>query len=137
MSLICKHCGGAEFTRAGFSKKKQRYKCKVCNKVFSEGDKRERYTMEQKIRVLKLYTDGVGLRTIERSEGISTPLLIHWIRGAGKMIRQHLLSSEIPESTKQIDILEMDELFAFYKKKSKKPMYGLLWTEAGIKLLIS
>ena len=85
---------------------------------------------------MKLYTEGVGLRTIERIEGISTPLLIHWIRKLGRMVKQHLVNPEIPDNAKDIAILEIDELFTFYKKKSKKPMFGLLWTETGIKLLI-
>jgi len=136
MQLICKHCGASEYRKAGFSKGKQRYKCTSCSKVFSQGDKREKYSIEQKIKAIKLYTEGVGLRTIERAEGISTPLLIHWIRKLGRMVKQHLVNAEIPEHAKDIAILEIDELFTFYKKNSKKPMFGLLWTETGIKLLI-
>ena len=136
MALSCKHCGEIIYKKAGFSKGKQRYKCKSCNKVFSEGDKRVKYSMEQKLKAIKLYTDGVGLRTIERAEGISTPLLIHWIRRLGKLLKHHLLSSKIPEHAQDIAILEVDELFSFYQKKNRKLTYGLLWTETGIKLLI-
>ena len=133
---MCKHCGEANFRKAGFSKVKQRYKYVSCYKLFSESDKREKYSIEQRLKAIKLYTEGVGLRTIERAEGISTPLLIHWIRKLGKILKAHLVSSEIPEHAKDIAILEVDELFTFYKKKSKKLMYGLLWRETGIKLLI-
>jgi transposase-like protein len=137
MELICKHCGVSDYRKAGFSKEKQRYKCVNCSKVFSQGDKREKYSMDQKIKAIKLYTEGVGLRTIERIEGISTPLLIHWIRNLGRMVKQHLINTAVPEHAKDIAILEVDELFTFYKKNPKKPMFGLLWTETGIKLLIS
>jgi len=92
--------------------------------------------MDQKLKAIKLYTEGVGLRTIERIEGISTPLLIHWIRKLGRMVKQHLVNAEVPEHTKDIAILEVDEVFTFYKKNPKKLMFGLLWTETGIKLLI-
>lgn len=125
-----------EFSQSWTFQGKQRYKCTSCDKVFSEGDKRERYSIEQRLRAIKLYTEGVELRTIELSEVISTPLLIHWIKKLGKMLKAHLVSSEIPEHAKDIAILEVDELFTFYKKKNKKLMYGLLWTETGIKLLI-
>jgi transposase-like protein len=137
MALLCKHCGECKIVKAGLSKGKQRYKCKICNKVFSDGDRREKYGIDQKLRALKLYTDGVGLRTIERAEGISTPLLIYWIRKCGRMVKQHLVNSEIPDHAKDIEILEVDDLFTFYQKKPRKFMYGLLWTETGIKLLIS
>ena len=136
MELICKHCGGGKYCKAGYSKGKQRYKCGNCGKVFSEGDRREKYTIEQKMKSIKLYTEGVGLRTIARSEGVSTPLLIHWIRKWGQIVKQHLLHAEIPEHAKDVAVLEMDELFTFYKKKTRKLMFGLLWTETGIKLLI-
>ncbi len=82
MELICKHCGTSEYRKARFLKKKQRYKCIKCGKIFSQGDKREKYTIEQKIKAMKLYTEGVGLRTIERIEGIS--ILIYWIRKLGR-----------------------------------------------------
>ena len=136
MTLNCKHCGEIIYKKAGFSNGKQRYKCKSCNKVFSEGDKRVKYSMEQKLKAIKLYTDGVGLRTIERAEGISTPLLIHWIRTFGKLLKHHLLSSEIPEHTKDIAILEVDELFSFYQKKNRKLTYGLLWTARVIRTVL-
>jgi transposase-like protein len=137
MELICKHCGVSDYRKAGFSKWKQRYKCVNCSKIFSQGDKREKYSMDQKIKAIKLYTEGVGLRTIERIEGISTPLLIHWIRNLGRMVKQQLINTAVPEHAKDIAILEVDELFTFYKKNPKKHMFGLLWTETGIKLLIS
>ena len=136
MKLICKHCGVSKYCKAGFSKGKQRYRCANCRKVFSQGDNREKYSMGQKMKAIKLYTEGVGLRTIERAEGISTPLLIYWVRKLGRLIKQHLVSTDIPDHTKEISILEIDELFTFYKKNHKEPMYGLLWTETGIKLLI-
>lgn len=136
MELVCKHCGASDYRKAGFSKGKQRYKCANCGKIFSQGDRREKYSIEKKIKVIKLYTEGVGLRTIERAEGVSTPLLIYWIRKIGRMVKQHLVSAEVPEHAKDIAILEIDELFTFYKKNPKKHMYGLLWTETGIKLLI-
>jgi transposase-like protein len=119
MELICKHCGGSKYCKAGFSKGKQQYKCGNCGKVFSQGDRREKYTMEQKIKSINLYTEGIGLRTIVRSEAVPTPLLIHWIRKLGRIVKQYLLHAKIPEREKDIAILEVDELFTFYKKRPK------------------
>jgi transposase-like protein len=137
MLVLCKHCGNNDARRDGFMKGNQRYRCKGCNRTFCCGDKREKYTIEQKIKAIKMYTEGVGLRSIARLEGIPAPLLVHWIRRLGKMVKQHIIKTPIPEDAKEIDILEIDELFTYYQKKHKKPMFGLLWTEAGIKLLIS
>lgn len=134
---LCKHCGSSDATKSGILKGKQRYKCRECGKTFREGDNREKYSIEQKIRAIKLYTEGMGLRSIERVEEVPSSLLVHWIRKFSKMIREKLCVTKIPEEAKEIEILEMDELFTYYQKKAKGPMCGLLWTETGIKLLIS
>jgi transposase-like protein len=132
----CKHCGSENFVKDGFVKGKQRYCCKECKRTFRSGDGREKYSIEQKIKAIKLYTDGVGMRSIERSEGVSVSLLIHWIRSFGSMIKEKISQTTIPNDVKAIAILEADELFTFYQKKHKKLTFGLLWTETGIKLLI-
>lgn len=92
--------------------------------------------IEQHIRVIKLYTENVGLRSIERLEGIPAPLLVRWIRSFGKVLREKLCTTEVPQDAKDIVILELDELYTYYQKKVKEPTYGLLWTATGIKLLI-
>jgi hypothetical protein len=37
------------------------------------GDDREKYSLEQNIRVIKLYKEGMGLKSIERVEGGTNP----------------------------------------------------------------
>jgi transposase len=135
--ILCKHCGSNSVVKDGMINKKQRYLCKECLKTSRQGDDREKYSLEQKIRVIKLYTERIGLRSIERIENIPASLIVHWIRGFAKTIREKLCTTPIPEDVKKIEILEMDELFTYYQKKVKEPMCGLLWTETGIKLLIS
>ena len=134
--VLCKHCGSERSVRNGQVKDKQRYLCKSCGQTFREGDNRVRYSIEQHIRVIKLYTENVGLRSIERLEGIPAPLLVRWIRSFGKVLREKLCTTEVPQDAKDIVILELDELYTYYQKKVKEPTYGLLWTATGIKLLI-
>ncbi len=135
--FCCKHCGGYQAVKNGFVKNKQRYLCRECGKTTRIGDEREKYSIEQKIRVVKLYTEGMGLRAIERVENIPAPLLVNWIRNFAKTIKEKLWLTQIPSDLKEIEILEIDELFTYYQKKAKEPMCGLLWTGTGIKLLIS
>lgn len=135
--ILCKACGSSKVVKDGLVKNKQRYLCKECARTFRVGDDREKHPLEKKIKVVKLYTEGVGLRSISRIESVSAPLLVHWIRSFAKMIREKLRTTEIPEEAKDIEILEIDELFTYYQKKRNEPMCGLLWTETGIKLLIS
>ena len=133
---MCKHCGSENVVKDGVVKKKQRYLCRACTKTFRLGDERQKYTLAQKIRAIKLYTDGVGMMTIERTEGVSTPLLIHWLRGFGDMLKKAIAAVKIPNSAKEVEILEMDELFTYYQKKLKKSTYGLLLIGTEIKLLV-
>ena len=102
---ICKHCGSDRGVKNGFVQGKQRYKCKDCSKTYREGDERERYTNEQRLRVLKWYLEGAGIMSIERMEGVPNPLIIKWIRKFSKIIRQKLNEAIIPENAKDLQIL--------------------------------
>jgi hypothetical protein len=39
------------------------------------------------------------------------------------MIREKLCTTVVPDDAKEIEILEVDELFTYYQKKAKKPIY--------------
>ncbi len=87
--ISCKHCKSSKLVKYGFSKNNsQRYKCKECLRPFVIGDKREKYSMEKKEKVIKMYLEGVGIRSIERLEGVSNPLIIHWIRKFSKILKK-------------------------------------------------
>jgi transposase-like protein len=134
--IKCKHCGSNSGVKNGRTdNKKQRYKCKECGKVFRQGDTRQKYSFEQKLRVLRWYLDGAGISSISRNEGISTPLIIKWLRSFAKILRAKLNEIEIPEDAKKIQILEVDELFTYCQKKLTKSTFGLLLIESEMKLL--
>ena len=106
-------------------------------KVFVIGDNREKYSYDKKLKVIRMYLEGVGIRSIERLEHISTPLILKWIKGVSKIIKNKLINTEVPDKLENIEILEIDEITDIFKKKTKDFGYGLLLTETGIKLLIT
>ena len=55
----------------------QRYKCKKCSGVFIEGDSHLKHGLEKRLKVINMYLEGVGIRSIERLEGVSNPLIIY------------------------------------------------------------
>jgi transposase-like protein len=112
----CKHCAGNKLIKNGFEKSKQRYKCKCCKRTCREGDERVKYTLEKKIRVLKWYLEGAGIRSIERMEEVSATLIVYWIRKMGSMLREKIESTKVPEKAKDVEILEVDELFSYCQK---------------------
>ena len=136
MSLTCKHCGSNKSVKDGIVLGLQRYECKDCGKTFRPGDKRVKYSMSQKMKVLKMYLEGVGIRSIERLEGISNVLIIQWIRRFASIIRSTLQAAPVPENIKAIEILEIDELMTRVQKKAYTHGYGLLLIGTEIKLLI-
>jgi transposase-like protein len=134
----CKGCGNNQLVRNGRTTTgEQRYKCKSCGRTFKRGDNRLKHGLDKRIKVIKMYLEGIGIRSIERLEGVSNPLIIYWIRHFSDLIRQEIHRSVIPDKLEDIEILEVDELFTYYKKRKIEPMSGLLLTETGIKLLIS
>jgi len=76
----CKHCNSSKLTLSGIVKNKQRYKCKDCGKTCRDGDKRIIHSLEKKIKVIRAYLEGVGIRSIERPENISAPMIINLFR---------------------------------------------------------
>lgn len=123
--MKCKKCSSKKFVKNGKVGGRQRYKCKECGYNFREGDDRVKHGMDVRIRALKYYFEGSGIRSIARNEGVSAPTVIEWIRDAASIIRQKLLQAKIPEDAKKIQIIEIDELFSFVQKKLQKSTYGL------------
>ena len=64
--------------------------------------------------------------SIERSEAVPNPLIIYWLRNFSKLLHNQLNATKIPEDLKEIQILELDELFTYCQKKVTESMCGLL-----------
>jgi len=134
----CKGCGSTKLIKNGKNKLgTQRHKCKECGSTTIDGDMRLKHGLEKRLKVINMYLEGVGIRSIERLEGVSNPLIIYWIRHFSELIRKEIKQRPIPERPQDIAIVEVDELFTYYKKRPNEPMYGLLLTETETKLLIS
>ena len=133
--MVCKHCGYDKYVKNGIVGGKQRYECKNCTKTFREGDLREVYTDEKRLRVVKWYLEGAGIMSIERMEGVPNPLIIRWVRQFSKIVKRHLINAANSEDTKNIEIMEVDELFSYCQKKLTKSTFGLLLIGTEIKLL--
>lgn len=141
MSISCKVCFSEACVKNGFVHRVQRYKCKECGVNFVEGDKRQKYTAHDRLKVLKLYLENCGIRSIERLTGIRNSQISLWIEGAADSIRSELAKGQNGvNSIKDIEILEIDELCTYIKKDPKTeasiPLYGLLLIEKRVKLLI-
>ena len=126
MSVGCKYCGCFSVGKSGIVSGRQRHKCKSCNKNFREGDSRVKHGIDKKIKILRMYLEGAAIRSIERLEGVSSPLIIHWIRQISNLVRAKLLEATSEIRSPNISILDVDQLFSYCQKNSEKFMCGLL-----------
>jgi hypothetical protein len=84
---------------------------------------------------LKLYLEGYGFRRIARimSEIFKKRFLyqtiLKWIRKLGKQVM------DLQRKCEKIEVLEMNELYSYVKKRVIKSEYGLLSTETDCVLV--
>ena len=147
MSKRCPKCLSTNNHKSGVVQGKQRYKCKSCGRNFREGDNRERYDLDKKLKVVKWSLEGAGIRSISRMEGVSAPLILKWIKKFSNLVRERVLQLN-SDTAISVDIVEIDELVTWIKKnhseiKRQKKLsqesivsFGLLQIGMQKKLLI-
>ena len=111
--LNCKKCTSSNLRKNGFLNGKQRFHCKDCGYNSRDGDNRIKYSIDKRMKVLRLYLEGVGIMSIERLEGVPNLLIIYWLRHFSSLLREELHYITAPEDMRSIDIVEIDELFTF------------------------
>ena len=94
MSLTCKSCGTSKYLKNGFLDSVQRYKCMECRVNFVSGDKRQKYTIIDRLKVITLYLENCGIRTIEHLTGIRNSQISKWIEDTAGVVRGELIKSQ-------------------------------------------
>jgi len=118
---ICTNCGSRNYYKNGSVKGKKRYVCRECKKSFGGGV----HSQDKKNKAIYLYVLNTGIRHIGRICGVSSSVVIGWIRKAGKLIE--LLKAEVEEKKKRkIEEIELDEIYTYVKKNTTGCQYGLL-----------
>ena len=64
------------------------------------------------------------------------PLIIKWIRNYAQILKELITKATVAKTLKNVEILEMDELFSCCKKNKTESMCGVLLTETETKFLI-
>jgi len=103
----------------------QRYRCKGCGYHFTT-TKQRGISLEKKLLALKLYKEGLGFRSIGRVIGVSNVAVLNWVRAAGELMKEQVLSYT-PSDIEELEIIELDEMWHYTKKNSKNCGYGLLY----------
>ena len=119
----CPKCKSDHCVKSGFTNKRQRYLCKVCGCNFTQSRKRGA-PIELKLQALKLYLEGMGFRAIGRVLKVSNVSVLNWVRYFGKSVKNYV-QTELPDDIRQIDVIEIDEMWHFTQKKNENYGSGL------------
>ena len=135
----CKFCESINVRKEGFSRGIQRYKCNNCGRLQVNRDLRIKFDSREKNAALTLYLEGNGFRRIARilskifSKKFVYQTVIQWIKSFGYSLGKQQLFYK--QESKNIEVLEMDELYTYIQKNEIKSEYGLLLTEIGCVLI--
>ncbi len=112
----CAHCGHAKYVKFGKDKGAHRYKCKSCNRSFTEYSGTWMDGLHRKDKIdayLKLMLEEKSLDKIKEGLGINKKTAFDW---------RHKILSSIEQSEKGgfSGITESDETFSCVQKKERK-----------------
>ena len=108
---------GKRFVKSGFSPNgKQLWLDRETGKRSIADEEREHrgHTEDVREQALKLYLEGLGLRSIGRFLSCSHASVINWVRAAAAKLPP--LSATLLEESK-VGVAELDEMWHFFKKK--------------------
>ena len=117
--MQCPKCNSEKYIKDGIVKRKQRYKCKLCNFRYTVDQKSTAKPLSLKRLALQLYLEGLGFRSIGRVLNVSNVSILNWIKQFGKEVQS--LRNEEP-----VCVTEIDELHTYVGQKKTIDGYGLL-----------
>lgn len=126
--MPCPKCSSKQYSRNGFVHGRQRYICKTCCYNYSTKHGHGK-PQELKKKALELYLEGMGFRAIGRTLEVSNVAVLKWVRAAAEKLRVYL-QKHTPAVTKEIAVMELDEMWHYIAKKNKKYGFGLPSIEA-------
>ena len=117
--ITCKKCLSPNCRKNGKARQKQRYLCKECGYNVVTGDERKEKGISLQTReiAVQLYLLGLGLRAIGRFLDVSNVSVLNWVRAAGKKAEDVAINTD---ETLEVEIMELDEMWHYCKKKKRK-----------------
>ena len=104
----CKKCQSSEYTKAGFVKSEQRYKCKKCGCQFVPTRHKGR-SEEEKREAVKLYSHGLSFRAIAKLLKVSAQSVFVWVKNFAEN------NYAKPTPTDDGVVIELDEMWHFLR----------------------
>ena len=120
MIETCKHCGSFSYVKNGIVHGRQRYRCRECQKNFTNAPPRGKPAAMKADAVL-MYTSGSSLSGIAKKYNVSVVAVLKWVRAAAQAL------PEIPcetTSTEKSAVIIMDEMHHFVNGKKNSCGFG-------------
>ncbi len=124
--MECPYCKSTKVRKNGKSRGTQRMQCMSCKKAFAQTPKR--FSKEVKYKALLMYLNNVGIRKIALFFGVSPTAVLKWIKNSHKLLTE-LLQNFNPLVSDKADVIELDEIYTYVKKREIEQSYGLLILE--------
>jgi transposase-like protein len=115
--MKCPKCSSEKNVKSGFTKNRQRYKCKDCGCNYNVEIKSTAKPQSMKKQALHLYLEGLGFRSIGRFLGVNNVAVLNWIRSFG------LKEKKLQSKTNEIEVVEIDEMHTYISQKK----YCWIW----------
>lgn len=125
--MTCPKCSSKETVKNGFMKGAQRYLCKECEYTYTTPHGKGK-PKKIKRKALELYLEGLGFRAIGRTLDVSNVAVLKWVRLAAETLKEQLIQ-ELPKQKREIQVMELDELWHYVLKKRVKLGFGSLSIE--------
>ena len=117
--MECPECHSKHIRKNGKRRGKQNHICVDCGRQFVENPELERgYSDDVRRLCLKMYSNGMGFRAIERVTDIHHTTVINWVKQTGELLPDAYDPEVIPE------VGELDELQTFVGSKKTKSGSG-------------
>ena len=116
MPVHCRFCQSDQTIKYGTIRNKPRYKCKGCKKHFVHELSEKRIDLKTKLQAIEMLKEGVGFRATGRLLGISFSSVKRFFKDRAQIIKESHHSIEV-SALKEVESVELDEMFHFVKKK--------------------
>ena len=114
----CQRCGSEKGqhkygkNRSGTAK----YRCSECGRVYTPEPSKHAYSEEERTAAIKSYYEGVSGRGVGRLHKMSKSNVVRWIKERAEELPQ-ADKSAAENTPKPVEVIELDELFWYLKKK--------------------
>ena len=123
--IRCSYCESENYKKNGSYKQIQRYLCKECKRTFS--DIPPKHSFQTKLKAVKMYLRGAGLRKIGGFFGVTHRTIGNWIKTVNKIVKMKQKELLKTASGKPLtDIIELDEIDTYCKENGNGSSFGLL-----------